>query len=124
MTTFTDMMATFAAIAGVELPDDAGEDSFNMLPVLLGEKRDGPVRETMLNDTGNERMAIRRGPWKCIPVIEGRDPRVNAEAKGELYNVAGDHGETTNVYDDHTDMAQELMAILQKQIDDGHSRPM
>ena len=32
----TDVMATCAEISGAKLPDDAAEDSYNMLPVLLG----------------------------------------------------------------------------------------
>jgi hypothetical protein len=34
----TDIMATVAAITGSELPHDAAEDSFNMLPVLEGKR--------------------------------------------------------------------------------------
>src|SRR5947207_11984821 len=33
-----DFLATVAAILGTKLPDDAGEDSYNLLPVLRGEK--------------------------------------------------------------------------------------
>ena len=32
----TDVMATCAGIVGAKLPNDAAEDSYNMLPVLLG----------------------------------------------------------------------------------------
>ena len=37
-----DVMATFADIVGQPLPDNAGEDSFSLLPLLEGEDRDGP----------------------------------------------------------------------------------
>lgn len=33
----TDVMATVAAIIGAKLPADAAEDSFDMLPSLLGK---------------------------------------------------------------------------------------
>ncbi len=41
----TDMMATFAAILGQQLPINAGEDSFNILPALLDQKLNQPFRE-------------------------------------------------------------------------------
>ena len=34
-----DLMATFASVTGQMLPDDAGEDSYDLTPVLLGESR-------------------------------------------------------------------------------------
>ena len=37
----TDIMATCAAVVGAKLPNDAAEDSFNILPILLGEINDG-----------------------------------------------------------------------------------
>ena len=40
VTSFTDLLATFAAILDTDLPRDAGEDSFNVLPVLLGDQPD------------------------------------------------------------------------------------
>ena len=42
----TDVMATIAAIVESELPDDAAEDSYNLLPALLGET--APIREYIL----------------------------------------------------------------------------
>ena len=38
----TDLMATCASIVGAKLPDDAAEDSFDLLPIFLGQA-DKPV---------------------------------------------------------------------------------
>ena len=38
----------FAELAGYDLPDDAAEDSFDFLPVLLGKQGDEPVRRDQL----------------------------------------------------------------------------
>ena len=35
----TDLMATAAEIVGLSLPEDAGEDSYSILPALLGKKQ-------------------------------------------------------------------------------------
>ena len=41
-------MATIAAIVGAKLPDDAAEDSFNFLPIPLGEKPTRPTRDFVI----------------------------------------------------------------------------
>jgi arylsulfatase A-like enzyme len=124
LTTFTDMMATFAAIVGADLPDDAGEDSFNMLPVLLGEDTKG--RDMVINHTGNVHYALRRGPWKLIQHMGGR--RRNSEfdptAKGELYNLDDDPREEHDLWDTQTELGREMMAILVAQKDQGYTRSM
>ena len=49
MTNTTDIFATLASVVGFALPDGAATDSFDMLPVMLGEQ-DGsqPVRPHLL----------------------------------------------------------------------------
>ncbi len=44
-----DFIATVAAIVGDKLPDNAAEDSVNVLPVLLGEQRPSPIREATVH---------------------------------------------------------------------------
>ena len=68
-----DTMATFAAIIGGELPMDAGEDSDNILPVLLGGESHGPIRHPIIHQARNGTPAIRDGEWKYI---SGRPPKL------------------------------------------------
>ncbi len=56
-----DLMATLAAKLDVKLPADAGVDSVNILPALLGEKRNAPLREATVHHSGQGKFAIRRG---------------------------------------------------------------
>ncbi|HUV66159.1 MAG TPA: sulfatase-like hydrolase/transferase, partial [Sedimentisphaerales bacterium] len=51
MTSLTDIMATCGAIVGAELPNNAAEDSYNMLPVLLGRQSKEPVRKYLIQQT-------------------------------------------------------------------------
>ena len=62
LTSLTDVMATVAAVVGADLPKDAAEDSFNMLPALLGQDR-GPIRPYLLQQAfgGPRYLSIRRG---------------------------------------------------------------
>ena len=65
-TCLTDVMATCAAVVGASLPNDAAEDSMNMLPVFLGEDGSQPLREFTLHQTISLALAIREGKWKYL----------------------------------------------------------
>ena len=57
MICFTDFLKTFAAIVDAELPQDAGPDSVDFLPVLLGEQPESkPVREHLVVAAGGMKM--------------------------------------------------------------------
>lgn len=136
MVSLTDLMATCAAVAGSELPDGAAEDSFDLLPVLLGTQGDKPVRQYLLQQTMILAMSIRRGQWKLLDhkgsggnnyarrpglrpfVIPDTDP----EAKGQLYDLATDPGETKNLYSKHPEIVRELKNKLEEFKRTGRSR--
>jgi arylsulfatase A len=136
----TDVMSTFAEITGAEVPHDAAEDSFNMLPVLLGKAGDEPVRQYMLQQTWTLDMSIRNGNWKYLDhkgsggnnyeregewgmkqyAIEDTDP----EAPGQLYKLDIDPGETTNLYSKHPEIVKELKEKLEEFKASGRSAPL
>jgi arylsulfatase A-like enzyme len=118
-----DLLATFAAVVGTKLPEDAGVDSVNLLPVMLGTPRDHPVRESIvLQSLGPNDLAIRQGDWKFIPWIGSggflTKPRRVKPAAGEpvaqLYNLKTDPGEQHNLYLKHPDVANRLSKILEE----------
>lgn len=115
----TDMMATFAAITGYSLSHAMGEDSYNVLPALLGEKK--VIRTSILHHDIRGAMGIRVGKWKYM----AKSGRVNyGEGKGgALYDMEKDWRETTNLYDSHPNVVEELKAILEKQRRDGRTAP-
>jgi len=120
-----DMMATFAAVAGVKMPKNGGPDSFNVLPALLGGK--SPRDHLVVQMNGIERQAIRVGAWKYIP---GK-PGARAKAAGsygtspniQLYDLAKDLAEENNLAEQQPGKVKELQALLDKIKVDGHSRP-
>ncbi len=127
----SDLMATCAALLGKKLPDDAGEDSFNILPLLLDQKPDGPLRVAMINKAcRGPSISIRQGPWKlilpedCWPTEEGVTALENGKlGKGELYNLAEDIGETKNLYEQHPEIVKKLQALFVRIVREGRSRP-
>ncbi|MCG8649634.1 MAG: sulfatase-like hydrolase/transferase, partial [Pirellulales bacterium] len=97
-----DMAASFAALTGVELPDDACLDSFNVLDALLGRK-DARGREHLVQqDNGRGgNYGFRVGPWKLQRHDSKRtsntELRLNRRpiAEFQLYNLESDPGERT-----------------------------
>ena len=128
---FTDLLATFAAIVGVQLPDEAGPDSFNMLPVLLGQQPEGKsVRDSLVIRSGSGMMTIRSGDWKLITGLGSggfsEPKRVKAgpgDPAGQLYNLAVDLGETDNRYLHEPEIVARLTDQLARIRDAGRSRP-
>ena len=133
----TDIMATCAAITSAELPADAAEDSFNMLPVLQSKQRQ-PVREFTLHQTISLALAIRQGDWKYLDhkgsggnnytrskaLAPFALPDAVPDAKGQLYNLRTDPGETTNLSRQHPEVVAELQAKLATTKSSGRSAPL
>ncbi len=134
----TDWMRTLASVISHELPGDAGEDSYDILPLLKGEA-DGPIRRATVHHSsmagpkmniGNG-FAIRRGKWKMIHGV-GPHGRTKARSKnlpadhpiGELYDMTADQGEKNNLWNERPDVVAELTALLSKYQRDGRSVPI
>ena len=119
-----DMLATMAAVVDAPLPQDAGPDSFNVLSALVGEKHDRPARDHLVMQTnGESQLAIRKGPWKLIPGRKAANRKSDGSGGAQLYNLADDPGETTNVALKHPEIVRELTVLLQEIRSKGRSRP-
>jgi arylsulfatase A-like enzyme len=126
----TDFFATAAGITGFRLPRDAAEDSYNLLPALLG-KRGKPIREAVVHHSANGIFSIRQGEWK---LVLGRgsggfsEPRKvtpkPGEPAGELYRLSRDPGETENLYLKHPEIVSRLSGLLDKYRREGRSRAL
>jgi arylsulfatase A-like enzyme len=131
----TDLMATFADILNVELPNNAGEDSFSFLPILLGEKED--IREYTLHQTITLDLAIRKGNWKFLDhkgsagsnydndsewgMKEYVLPELAPNAPGQLYDLSNDPGETTNLYFKYPKIVNKLKTQLTNFVENNRS---
>jgi arylsulfatase A-like enzyme len=117
----TDLMATLAAIWGVTIPDNAGEDSFSILPLLKGN--DMPVRETAVSCASSGVPAIRQGSWKLILGPGSGRPRDSSDSDQpiQLYNLANDLGETRNLAAEQPERVAQLKSQLETLIKNGRS---
>ena len=134
----TDIMATVADLVGASLPEGAAEDSFNILPYLLEPfSRNEPIRPFTLHQTISLKLAIRKGPWKYLDHLGSGGnrydrpnlkafalPETAPEAKGQLYRLDVDPGETHNLIERFPSIAGELKEQLETWKKAGRSRPL
>ena len=115
----TDIFATAADVIDHELPTDAAEDSFSLLPILLGKAKRIKGREAVfiLGNGKDSSIAVCEGKWKLV-VRYGND----SDAGNELYDLSNDLGETNNLVEQNPDVAKRLAAALEKAEINGRTR--
>lgn len=84
----TDIMATLAELLDVELPENAGEDSQSFFACLT-DPECTLDRAPIVHHAAKGQFAVRSGPWKLV--------LPHKKQHSELYDLATDPGEKTNV---------------------------
>jgi len=126
----TDVFATIAEVTDARIADNAGEDSFSFLNVLLG--KGSSARSSVVHHSITGAFAIRDREWKLAlaPGSGGwsapRDP--DAVKQGlpdtQLYRIGGDDlPEAKNLHREHPDVVARLNTLLEKLVADGRSTP-
>ena len=124
----SDLMATCAEIVGDTLPDNAGEDSVSMMPLLNESSESG--RSTVVHHSITGKFAIRDGRWKVV-LCPGSGGWTHSDAQAardglplvQLYDMQADPGETRNLHAEYPDKIKELLALLRRYVADGRSTP-
>lgn len=129
----TDLLGTCAAIMDEPLPEDAGEETRSMLPVLYGDQSN---RESVVHHSISGMFSIRRGDWKLIQgkgsggfESQPADTQVIGipsqgrwkadDSPGQLYHIKEDVMEEKNVYLENPDIVQALTKELIEIINSG-----
>jgi arylsulfatase A-like enzyme len=127
----TDLMATLADIARIDLRDNEGEDSYSLLPIFQDPNTTDFKREATVHHSINGSFAIRKDQWKMIfcPDSGGwSDPKPNAEEISELpifqlYDLMTDPEEQTNLYGKQSEVEHRLQQLMLQYIQEGRSTP-
>jgi len=122
----TDFYSTMREITKQPPQDQAGEDSFSLLPVLWAG-RASTERKTLISHSINGSFSIREGDWKlCLSAGSGgwSAPR-DADAKAkkmppmQLFNLAEDRAERTNLIKEQAGKTNALLAQLDQEVTRG-----
>jgi arylsulfatase A-like enzyme len=124
----TSLMATCAEITGQTIPENAGEDSFSILP-LLKDKNAESAYEVVVHHSIQGKFSIRKGKWKlefCPGSGGWTNPndvaaRKNGLPEIQLYNLDLDIAEQNNVYKENPEIVEELTSKLQEVVEKGRS---
>jgi len=101
-----------ASLVGVELKDDQGIDSRNMISAFLGKDEKG--LPYMVEEAGI--LALRQGPWKYIQgrSKKGKKGKKATQSAGQLYNLDSDVGEQNNIINEQPERAKLMKEQLEK----------
>jgi arylsulfatase A-like enzyme len=119
MVALVDCLATVAAVTGQTLAENAGPDSFDLLPTLLDPSK--AVRDHVITQSGVAShpacaRAIRAGKWKLLTQQD------KPSFKPELYDLENDPAEATNLAAQHPDLVAKLTEKLAQATRDGKTR--
>ncbi len=134
-----DIMATLAAVVGYKLPEDAAVDSYNMLPLLMGD--DAPIRQTLIHNTKPNLYSLRKGDWLYIDsntgthtVTKGEMERYNErfgyseftpdERKCLLYNLRQDQMQRYDLSEQYPEKVAEMKSELEELRHSPRTAPM
>jgi len=142
-----DLLATMAALTGRELKPNEGPDSFNILPALTGNPEEPIRDHLVVSPSRKSHLSLRQDEWMYIPKRGGggfggrqvgqhllggpaalkfagevnsdiEDGQYKEDApQAQLYNLAEDLSQATNVIRDHPERAEAMrkqLAALRK----------
>ena len=118
ITGIIDMLPTFSAVAGVDVPSDRVLDGRNILPYMLDKKVNTPIHDSFIVPDA----IIRHNDWKLLiktqkpggtkPGAKATEGRVEAKA-GSLFNLKDDVGETTDLSARYPERVKELSRMME-----------
>jgi arylsulfatase A len=115
-----DLAASFAALAGVEVPVGACRDSENVLSALLGEPGAKGRENIVQQDNNGANLGFREGEWKLVRRKSGGKPKAVVSTGPEdgpggpdaLYHLGRDPGEKQNLAASHPEELRRLQGRL------------
>ncbi len=124
------LMGTCADIVGAELPENAGEDTYSILPLLKGKNMKEPA---IIHHSIAGSFAIRKGDWKlsACSYSGGWSAPSLQQAKNQnlppmqLFNMNAEgrnEANLENLYYEHPEVVAELTALLEESVQSGATR--
>ena len=119
-----NLLATVADILKVEVPDDAGADSFSILPLLQGRIDSEPTHPYVIHHSTKGCFAIRQGKWKLVACQgSGGYSKGDDGQPVQLYDLEADPYEQVNLIRTEPKQAGYLADLLELAVANGRSNP-
>jgi len=116
-----DIMPTFAALAGAEMPTDRVIDGRDQSKLITG-KTDKSARDNFFYYVQGNLHAVRQGKWKlALPnrkLFYGYARDKSPVTKPELYDLENDISEKNDVSDKHPEIVQQLLKLAEQARED------
>jgi arylsulfatase A-like enzyme len=116
-----DIMPTFAALAGAEVPTDRIIDGYNQSDLITG-KTNISNRDTFYYYVRDNLHAVRKDKWKLALPDRKKFFRYAkddiAVTSPELYDLGNDMSEKYNIADQHPNIVKQLLDIAEHARDD------
>jgi arylsulfatase A len=117
VTGFEDWLPTLLELAGEKSATPAGVDGISFAPTLLGEKQEPRPFLYRESPSYGGQQAVRMGDWKLVrqhlhPGPKQKNPPAPTT---ELYHLANDPAEATDVAARHPEIVEKLSAIAREQ---------
>ncbi len=102
-----DVMATLAELTDQKISDT---DGVSFLPTLLGQDGRQKHHDFLYWEfsSGGGQYAVRIGDWKGVRTGVSRNPN----SQWQVYNLASDVAETTNIADQHPELVEKFKQIV------------
>jgi arylsulfatase A-like enzyme len=120
-TTLANLFSTAEDIIGIHSNKNKPEDSYSILPILLGKSSVVENQPAIVNISSIGFYSIRKGPWKLITKLGSGGFTVPKEITpkagepiGQLYNLDSDIHEDNNLYQQYPEKVKELTELLEK----------
>jgi arylsulfatase A len=101
-----DVLPTFAALAGVEVPRNRKIDGVDIRALLLDDHVPKPPHEVFYYFRGLELQALRDSEWKLV--------LARGKSAPQLFNLKTDIGETSDVAKEHPKIVARLEKLVTK----------
>lgn len=109
-----DLLPTFAALAGAEMPRDRVIDGKDIRPLLLSEERVPTPHLAYYYYFMTHLNAVRSGRWKLhVARMGGRYPDYEPNPVLELYDLESDIGEALDVASANPQVVERLKALAE-----------
>jgi arylsulfatase A-like enzyme len=115
VTGFEDWLPTLLELIGAKAQTPAGIHGFSFAPTLRGEKQEARPFLYRESPGYGGQQCVRVGDWKLVRQDLNATPNAAKSPTTELYNLATDPTETTDVAAQNPDVVKRLSAIAHEQ---------